>query len=613
MKEFELRLTQNGDKFWFYYKQLYGDQKTGYHQLIHSMREAYNDRSTYLKNQDKEKQKNPNWIMSQNMTAVMMYLDLFAGDLPNMLNKVAYLRELGINYVHLLPFLETRQAPNDGGYAVVNYKEIENRFGTMKDFEKLILEFRKAGIYCCCDFVLNHTAKEHEWAKKASKGEKYYQDLYLMYENEDIPKEFEKTVPEVLPLIQPHNFTYYNEFDRWVFTSFNEYQWDLNYKNPNLLRLIIENMLYLANKGVDILRLDAIPFMWKELNTNCRNLKEIHILLKIFHLAIKIVCPSVILKGEAIVEPEEIVKYFGTSKEPECQIMYNASYMVNLWNSLATRDVRLMVRTLQRSLKIPDKSVWINYIRCHDDIGWGFDEGICWELGFDPYLHKQFLIEFYKGDFNGSFSSGQLYEFNPSTLDARISGTTASLCGYEKASSNKDNYQMELAIKRILLMQSMILSATGIPMLYSGDELGIINDYTYETDMEKAEDSRWIHRPRFNWEKAKARKEPGTLEYTIFESLKKMIGIRTNNEIFASDIPCHYIEVSNTSIFTFYKEKNHKQLLVAANFSEDRQFIHGAQFKRSTLHYTDLLSGKEVDISNEVLIGPYEVMWLYAS
>lgn len=380
MERYRERLKYAKSLLWESYRNLYGENSKGnFEELLLIMEDAYKSRPKEFIKDDLDRKSD--WYMSQSMAAVMLYIDLFADNLRTMKEKVPYLHELGITYVHMLPFLKSRKGPNDGGYAVSDYKQIDDRFGSLEDFKELIREFRKYGIHCCADFVMNHTAKEHVWAKKAAAGEKKYQDYYLMYADREIPNTFEKTVPEVLPLVSPQNFTYYSEFKRWVFTSFNEYQWDLNYANPELFNAITENLLFLANLGVDIIRLDAIPFIWKELHTSCRNLPGAHKIVALLHRIVKIVCPAVILKGEAIVEPAEIVKYFGNDEEIECDIMYNASGMVQLWSALATQDVRMLVRTASKRYQIPKHGTWINYVRCHDDIGWGFDQDISWELG----------------------------------------------------------------------------------------------------------------------------------------------------------------------------------------------------------------------------------------
>ncbi len=553
----------------------------------------------------------PNWYHSNKIIGITLYVDLFSSDLINFKSHIPYFKELGINLIHFMPILEGRPGENDGGYAVKNYKQIDPKFGTTEDFISLIDMLKKNKIHSCIDFVVNHTAKEHEFAREALEGNNDYMNMYLMYDNYDIPASFEQSVPEVFPKVAPGNFTYYDEINKWVFTSFYEFQWDLNYQNPLVFEKIIDILLYLANIGVDMIRLDAIPFMWKELGHSCRNHPMIHKLLRMMNLIIDIVCPSVALLGEAIVEPSEIIKYFG-EKSSECNIMYNATHMVNLWNSIATRDTTLLQIDAGK-LHPKSQGAWINYARCHDDIGWGFNEEAITNMGLKPYDHKQFLINFYKGDFDGSFSIGKLYEFNTDTMDARNCGTMASLLGLEQAIINKDLYQKELAIKRINLIHSILLSSPGIPLIYSGDEIATINNYEYLDDPLKAHDSRWIHRSSFNHEIAKLRKIKGTRQGLVFDYLKTMISIRKTYDILAPTVISKILDTKNNHIYCFYKIHEGNVFIALFNFSEDRQFVNSQNFHQLEIHetFTDLLSGKIVDLSqSQTLLGPYECLWL---
>lgn len=592
-----------------YYFGLYGENgitQFFYDQLISIMENAGKNRSAALKKQDK---KGNNWYLSEKMVGVMLYVDKFSESLKNFESKIDYLADLGVTYVHFMPLLQSREGQNDGGYAVSDYLNVDGRFGTMEEFEKVIAKLKKKGIRTCIDFVLNHTAKEHEWAEKSKKDEPGYEDMYYMFKNYGIPSEYEKTLTEIFPSVAPKNFTYYEDIDKYVMTRFYEFQWDLNYKNPNVFNRIAEVLLTLANKGIDIFRLDAIPYMWKELGTSSMNLPQVHTLLKMYEMIIEEVCPSVIFLGEAIVEPHEIVKYFGTPEEKECHIMYNASLMVLLWNSLATRDVRLMQRSMSIDYGTPEDGVWINYARCHDDIGWGFEKDILKELGLDPEAHKQFIIQFMEGKFPGSFSRGELYEFNPQTLDARNSGTMASMCGLEEAIQEKDHYKLELALKRILLLNSVIISYAGIPLLYSGDEIGTLNWWDYKEDESIAHDSRWLHRAPMDWEKAKNRHNLGTVEGLLFTKIKEMIEVRKANPQFSSTIHAIPVETDNHAVFAFHKED---KMLVLANFSEERQVVNCNTVNWFGLPWEmhDLIQGKTVRLWDNIVLGPYEYLWL---
>lgn len=591
-----------------YNQNIYFNTEDKYNDLLKLVTSyAYSRKGTYRK----ADVKSPNWYKNNTIVGTTLYVDLFSGNFKKFLDYIPYLGELGINLIHFMPVLESREGENDGGYAVKNYKSIDKRFGTNKDFELVLARLKELNIHVCVDFVVNHTAKEHEFALKALEGNKEYMNMYFMYDNDEIPKQFDFTVPEVFPKVSPGNFTYYDSINKWVFTSFYNFQWDLNYQNPMVFEKIIDILLFLANKGIDMIRLDAIPFMWKQLGHSCRNHPTIHKLLEMFNIIMQIVAPSVALLGEAIVEPEEIVKYCGEDA-PECDLMYNATQMVNLWNSIATRDTRLL-QTDTKRLNLPSDGVWINYLRCHDDIGWGFNEDKLSSLGFDPSAHKQFLINFYQGNFNGSFSIGELYEFDETTMDARNCGTMASLLGLEQALKSKDLYQRELSLKRIHMLNAVLMSSTGIPLIYSGDEIGTLNNYDYLNDSKKQHDTRWIHRSVFNHDLALNRLNSCSIEADIFNNIKSLISIRKETALFSSNYNPQVIDTGNNSIYCFKKQGKHDSLMCLFNFSEDRQFIAGHNFNQNYVvgTYEDIITGKQVDFSEEnILMGPYEYMWL---
>lgn len=592
------------------YYEIYGaNELTDYRyaQLEEIIIRAKRERSPELKKQDAA---GNDWYLSEKMVGMMLYVDRFSKDLYGFEDKIDYLAELGITYVHFMPLLKSREGNNDGGYAVSDYLSVDDKFGTMEQLEKVVGLLKKRGIRTCIDFVLNHTAKEHEWVEKWKQGDHDYDNMYHMFDDASVPNEYEKTMTEIFPGVAPKNFTYYPELQKYVMTRFYEFQWDLNYANPQVFNKIVEVLLTLANKGIDIFRLDAIPYMWKELGTRCMNHPRVHTLLRMMYQIVQEVCPSVIFLGEAIVEPHEIVKYFGSRDEKECNVMYNASLMVLLWSSLATRDVRLMERSLSKDYGVPSDGVWINYARCHDDIGWGFETDILRELGWDPEAHKQFMIQYMEGRYPGSFSVGELYEFNPVTLDARNSGTFASMCGLEQALREKHSYKIEQSIKRILLLNSVIISYTGIPLFYSGDEIGQLNDWGYKNDKSIAGDSRWLHRGCMDWDAAGKRYDPSSVQGQIFTGIKKMIEIRKNCPYFRSDIKTNPVDLDNKSVFGYHKEN---KMMVLANFSEQEQWVDANRFNWFGLpgEMHDLLTGRPVrSYNNQILLGPYEYLWL---
>lgn len=549
------------------------------------------------------------WMHSSETVGMMLYVDRFADNLKGLISKSDYFTDLGVTLLHLMPVLKPREGENDGGYAVQNYRDIDPRIGNMSDFMEMIDHFHKKGIRICIDYVINHTSDDHEWAIKAKSGDESYQKYYFMYHDDVIPRQFENTLPEVFPKVSPGNFTYDENLNKWIMTTFYTYQWDLNYRNPCVFHEMADNLLFMANVGVDLIRLDAIPYVWKTLGTDCRNLPEAHMILSLFRDIISYCAPATALLGEAIIAPELIIRYFGTEEAPECHSLYNASYMVEIWNSLATRDARHLA--LMPEYDLPSDITWINYARCHDDIGWGLDLDKTRSLGFDPQAHKQFLIDFYLGVFNDSFSIGELYEFNPRTGDARNSGTLASLAGLEKASKNHDHYQLELSIKRISLINALFIMKKGIPMIYSGDELAQLNDYSYKEEIDKRNDSRWLHRPKMRWHLLDEIIHPLSPVSQVYNRIRQLIKQRKElGEIGLIETErILYQGNSHLLVLEQTVKDSCVRILLCFNLSEDRQWLHASDLRRYGVagEYSELLQGKGISFDEEkILMGPYE-------
>lgn len=566
------------------------------------------ERSKDLLSMDKKQR---NWYFGQDIVGMTLYTDLFAGNLKKLSQKIDYFNDLGITFLHLMPLLKPREGENDGGYAVEDYRNIDPRLGSMEDFLKLVKELRKNNIKVCIDYVINHVAKEHVWAQEALKNDKLKQDYFIMFDTDEMPNRFNRTVPEVLPDKCPGNFTYYPEIKKYVFTSFSEFQWDLNFQNPYVFNGMTDNLLFLANLGINMIRLDAIPFMWKQVDTTCRNLDPIHDLLKMFNLIKEEVCPSLALLGEAIVEPQEIVKYFGNETDPECEVMYNANLMVDIYNAFAARDVRLITIDANR-FQIPHRGTWMNYVRCHDDIGWGFNEQAIKSFGLDPYLHKQFLIKFYGNEYPGSFSKGEMYQFNPLTRDARTNGTLASLLGLEKSIDTKQEYRRYESIRRINLAHAVILTYRGFPLIYSGDEIASLNDQSYKLDPDKKLEGRWVHRPFFDWKRSKNKDILGTVEYDVYQNLKKLIEIRKKLPYLQGQANQYALDLNNQSVLGIIRQIKLQTFFALFNFSEQTQWVktdHLRQLFNGTMA-VDLIQGRRFNLNDETIeLSPYEYIW----
>ena len=621
---FWLRFERYFEDIYYPLMELYGDRPDFDRQsdaLFEQMVEAYAARPDPLRLLDLERQFTPDWFERSSMIGYVCYPDLFAENLKGMGDKIDYLKELGITYLHLMPLLTPRPAPNDGGYAVMNYRTVKPELGTMEDLKALARDLRERGISLCIDLVINHTAPEHEWAQRAMAGEEKYLDYYYTFPDRTLPDAYEKTLQEVFPDDAPGSFTWYPNMagsGRWVWTNFMDYQWDLNYTKFSVFREMIDIMFFLANQGVDILRLDAVSFIWKRMGTNCQNQPEVFKLIQIFRGLMRIVAPAVIFKAEAIVPPDHLQKYIGvkTTTGKQSELAYNNQLMLQLWSALATHKATLLSYVAHKRLPplLLDSSV-VNYIRNHDDIGWWnmADEDLA-EVGENPFLHRQFLNQFYTGNFPSSFAKGALFAFNPVTKDARISGTTASLTGLEVALEKQDESAIDLAIRRILLLYNAILFDGGIPLIYMGDEVGLLNDYSYVNVPIKAKDSRWLHRPLMDWSKADKRHDPTTIEGRIYQGLLYLIKVRKSTSLLHSFALKQPMWTDNEHIYALSRIRPEGTVMLLANFDDNWQSVKAEMMQYGGLgsNVRNLLAeDNSLNISEgRLYLEPYESLWL---
>ena len=598
---YEARFQKHIDELKWLYMELYDDQEH-FDELCASMKQFYDTRKKGLKASDLTREADPNWYKGSDILGMMMYTKMFGGNLKGVKKHLDYLKECGINYLHLMPLMESPKDRSDGGYAVADFRKVQPELGTIRDLESLSSECRKQGISICLDFVMNHTSEDHEWAKRARAGEKEYQDRYFFYDNWDIPAQFEKTVPQVFPITAPGNFTWLPEIEKVVMTTFYPYQWDLNYANPVVFNEMMYNFLYFANLGIDIIRIDAVPYIWKELGTSCRNLQKVHTIVRMMRMIGEIVCPGILLLGEVVMEPEKVVPYFGTPEKPECHMLYNVTTMATIWNTVATKDTRLLEKQLDSVYHLPGEYTFLNYLRCHDDIGWGLDYDSLGGWGMDQVAHKQFLNDFFTGKYKESFSRGVLYNDDPVSRDARFCGTTASMCGIEEALEKQDEGKMDQAIRLDLMLHGFMLQQSGIPVIYSGDEVGALNDNHYKEDPEKAEDSRYIHRGQFDWNLTEKIQQEGTVQNRIFYGLRRMEEIRMEHEVFSSDALARTMDMEDDSILGILRTGETEEMLGVYNFSDAPKKVSLQET------WTDLLNDETYD--TELSLKPYDFRWM---
>ncbi|MFM6940361.1 MAG: alpha-amylase family protein [Candidatus Planktophila sp.] len=567
-------------------------------------------RSPELRTRDQERLLRPDWFQSPDAVGYVAYTDLFAGDLNGVRKKIDYLEELGITYLHLMPLLTPRPSPNDGGYAVMDYRTVRSDLGSMKDLSKLATELHQSGISLTLDLVLNHVAKEHEWAMKAKAGDKKYRDYFYAYDDRSVPDQYEKTLPEIFPTFAPGNFTFNEEMKAWVWTTFNDYQWDVNWSNPDLFLEYVEIIGYLANQGTDCVRLDAIAFIWKRLGTDSQNQPEVHAITQALRAAAHISTPALIFKAEAIVGPKDVVHYLGQGEHSGkvSDIAYHNSLMVQIWSALAARDGRLMAHALSQFAPVPTTSGWATYLRCHDDIGWAIDDADASEIGINPYAHRSFLADFYANEFEGSFARGVHFQSNPTTGDRRTSGSAASLIGIEAAIEKKDAASLATAIDRFKCAYAMVFGFGGLPLLYMGDELGMVNDHSFLKDSAKKEDNRWIHRPEMDWSLVKSAAKKKGVESAINESVRSLIRARKSLPSLHASTTTEVFTTNNPSVVIFRRKHAAGNLIQLYNLSEHQQKIsmHGI----ASGNLLEVISGEHLHIYEEMQIPAYATWWL---
>lgn len=601
---FQRRLEKHHDELKWLYMELY-DNDSMFAELCTNLYRFHKERKRQLKARDKEREKNPQWFRKNDMLGMMLYIDQFAGNLKGVKEKLSYLEDCQVNCLHLMPFLDSPKAHSDGGYAVADFRKVRTDLGTMEDLAALADVCHQKGMNLCMDFVMNHTSEEHEWAVRARQGEGEYMSRYFFYDNQDIPNRYEQTVPQVFPTTAPGNFTFLPEIGHYVMTTFYPYQWDLNYGNPRVFNEMMYNFLFFANQGMDIIRIDAVPYIWKELGTSCRNLPQVHSIVRMMRMIGEIVCPSVLLLGEVVMEPEKVVPYFGTVEKPECHMLYNVTTMASTWNCVATKDVRLLKRQMDAVSSLPSAYTFLNYLRCHDDIGWGLDYAFLsqWEMWEAP--HKRFLNEYFTGRVQGSVSRGELYNDDPVTQDARFCGTTASMCGIESAQEAGDADALQAAIDLDVMLHAYMLTQSGIPMLYSGDEIGQINDYSYKEDPDKAPDSRYLHRGRFRWELAEKRNEEQSVQGRIFGTLHEMEEIRGQEQVFEASADVYTYDVHNNAILCIVREQAGERFFGIFNFADRTE----TAWMQEEGQYTDLLTREKRALA-DIVLPPHGFYWL---
>ena len=586
---FQRRIDRHHDELRWLYMELY-DNGSMFAELCDQMHAFFEQRPEPLRRLDAEREAAGAWYRRRDLLGMQLYIDNFAGTIPGVEDRLDYIERCNVNYLHLMPFLDTEspKGRSDGGYAVSNFRRVQPELGTMEDLESLADACREKDISLCMDFVMNHTSDEHEWARRARAGEGEYMSRYFITDDQGAMERYSRDVPQVFPTTAPGHFTYLPELGKHVMTQFYPYQWDLNYRNPRVFNEMMYNFLYLANQGIDIIRLDAVPYIWKQLGTNCRNLPQVHTIVRMMRMIAEVVCPGIVLLGEVVMAPAEVVPYFGTPDRPECHMLYNVTTMASTWHTVACRDTRLLREQLATVCDLPREYTFLNYLRCHDDIGWGLDYDALRRWGMEEVPHKAYLNSYFQGLEPGSVSRGELYNADPVTGDARFCATTASMCGVEAAGFEGDEAAMEVAVRKDVMLHAYLLTQSGLPIIYSGDEVGQVNDYAYKDDPERAGDSRYVHRGRFDWSLVDRVGERGSVAAQIFGALSRLEAVRRGDELFDADAQAHVVDYGDQAILWIVRRAGGRELSAVFNFSDGEKHL----WMPGEDEYVDLVSGE---------------------
>jgi amylosucrase len=483
-------------------------------------------RETDLWQLDLQREADPAWHQ-RGLSGYCAYVDKLAGTLAGVQQRIGYLRELGVNYLHLLPFLKAGSAPNDGGFAVASFEEVEPALGTLADLRSLCQALRQSNISLCSDFVLNHVSHEHAWARAARAGDPRYLPYFHWLTSEAEVQAREQHLVQIFPATAPGNFTWIADRQAWVWTTFYPYQWDLNYAHPAVFADMAAALLKLANQGVEAFRLDSTGFLWKRPKTNCMNQPEVHLIVQALRSLCAVAAPGVLLKAEAIMPTRELPPYFGLGPVagPECHIAYHSSLMAASWVALTEESPQLIEEVLRNTPELPVGASWLSYVRCHDDIGWNVLRPELLALGADPVARLDQAAAFLAGETPGSYARGARFQASaPGTVHGS-NGMTAALVGLHP-DLPADHPDQQAALRRLELMMSLCFFVGGLPLIYMGDELGQDNTPDAEILARQGADTRELHRPHLDEAALARRHQADTVAAKVFSLVQRLNTLR---------------------------------------------------------------------------------------
>ncbi|MGA9869537.1 MAG: alpha-amylase family protein [Rhodococcus sp. (in: high G+C Gram-positive bacteria)] len=570
---------------------------------------AFADRSDDLHRLDQRRLLQPDWFQRPEMFGYACYVDRYGATLKGLGERLDHLTDLGVTYLHLMPLLTPRPGDNDGGYAVMDFRAVRPDLGTNDDLRALATKLRGRGISTVVDLVLNHVAREHEWAEQARAGDERYRRYFHIYPDRNTPDAYERTLPEVFPDFAPGSFTLDADLDEWVWTTFNTWQWDLNWANPEVLEEFADIVVHLANLGVEVLRLDAIAFLWKRIGTNCQNQPEVHAITQALRTTCRLAAPATLFKAEAIVGPRDLMPYLGLGRHTGrvSDIAYNNSLMVQIWSMLASGSTDLARHALASLPPTPSTATWVTYVRCHDDIGWAIDDADAAALGLTGAGHRHFLAEWYAGQFDGSWAEGMVFQHNPQTGDRRISGTAAALSGLGPSRKDPDG-----AFARIFLAHAIVAAWGGIPVVWSGDELASPGDPDWASEPGHERDNRWVHRPRVTDADRARRFESGSDAARVYDGIAHIARVRAGLPMLHAEAPVQVLADTDDGLLVLVRRHPSGTLVAVFNVTaEHRPLPMSELLELGLVAPQEVLTGDAL-VAHEglVWVPPYAAWWL---
>lgn len=627
--EFESRLSEHGERLFRLMHRLYGwryDFAWSYQQMLEVAAEGFIDRPKPLRRIDRRSTVPPPWVSDSNTLIAMTYLDRYAGTVNGLRGHLDHLSSLGATHLHLLPLFATPEGPNDGGFAVSDYRQLRAGLGTTKQLRKAAAELREIGVTLILDLIVSGTAGDHPWAQAAAAGDPAYRAFYFLFPDRELPDRYSRHLRPLRPGLIGDSFNWHPEIGggAWVWSGVSPCEWDLDYSNPAVLAAIAGEMLSLANLGAGMIRLNGAESLWKQEGTDCQNLPESHLIVQVLEAISRIAAPSISFLNGAMVPSGPRASFIGPD---ECRAGYDSILTSTVWEALATGDTGLLAQALADRRQIPNGCVWITYLRSHDDIGWWFPDEVAHRLGIDPEAHRRYLSAFYQGRWPGSTARGQVtgwhidvplensspasgnsatFGNSATTGTPGISGTAASLAGLEAAVEGLEEFAADLAVRRLLAGFAIVLGAGGVPMLFLGDELAQLSDQAGLAQADPAsaglvDEVQWCHRPHFDWPRLESATAGDGPEGAVLARFLRLLEVRREVAEFGPGIPPAPFDLGDRGAIGFSRGP----VSVVVNMTDRPVVVSRSAFPESELF--DLVSE---DTWEGHVLGPYEYRYL---